>query len=456
MPACLFRKCIVFICLFYICPKVKFKALAVRSNIYRPNAKHSQSNDFSVSRRSFSIIRDEDNLPNGLSDMEPGFNLTEEEMVKFKIWPQGIIPYYIDDFSFDKVLRDKIRNFLDLTNKATGLRFMELPAPPVDENTRWVLFVNRQGLLNCADHTTKDYTNNGVQKVVLGYDCLAAGGELAEAILALVGVPPQHNSPDRDKFIKIIDKNILPEKKHLFIALKNDEWLFHDIPYDFLSAGHYGLHKYTMNGFATIQFLKPRNILIGEGRGFSYNDIWKIRMLYNFMSRKKLNFAKTSDCVKLFEPGTNFSKYQPLLEDKIEPRNKPNKYLGLPDIKPSGDGDNKTDDENKSKPEKDIKDDDENNKDAENVTVSNERIEGEKDKRPNNAKEIKKSNDASKLQKNSAELSEETDKSKKQSNRIIKLSKPIRPSKDPFHDISDYESWETTKTLKRIFTKIKG
>lgn len=46
------------------------------------------------------VIRDNANLPSGLEDAEPGFDLTDEEMRKFKIWPQGNIPYYIDDFSF--------------------------------------------------------------------------------------------------------------------------------------------------------------------------------------------------------------------------------------------------------------------------------------------------------------------------------------------------------------------
>ncbi|XP_013133832.1 PREDICTED: zinc metalloproteinase nas-14-like [Papilio polytes] len=199
------------------------------------------------------VIRDNANLPSGLEDAEPGFDLTDEEMKKFKIWPQGNIPYYIDDFSFDKVLRDRIRNYLDLTNRVTGLRFMELPKPPTDEKTRWVLFVNRQGLLNCADHSIKDFSNEGVQKVILGYDCLVTGGELAEAILALAGVPPQHNSPDRNEYITIDHENILPEKDHLFQAVNDNEWLFHDIPYDYLSAGHYHFHKYTKNGYATIE-----------------------------------------------------------------------------------------------------------------------------------------------------------------------------------------------------------
>ncbi|XP_045535851.1 nematocyst expressed protein 6 [Papilio machaon] len=339
------------------------------------------------------VIRDNANLPSGLEDAEPGFDLTEDEMRKFKIWPQGNIPYYIDDFSFDKVLRDRIRNYIDLTNRVTGLKFMELPKPPTDEKTRWVLFVNRQGLLNCADHSIKDFTNEGLQKVILGYDCLVTGGELAEAILALVGVPPQHNAPDRNKYITINHENILPEKEHLFKAVQDNEWLFHDIPYDYSSAGHYSFHKYTKNGFATIE-------------------------------------------LKLFELGANFSNYKPTIEDTIEPRKKPNKYLGLAEDQPIEDNES---DDKELEAEKDLDTDDNKDKNEEEKMKSDDNdFDGKKEN------EIGNAND------------ESHEKEVNQHSKIIQLKHVLKKSSDPFRDISDFESWETTRTLQRIFTKMKG
>lgn len=45
----------------------------------------------------------------------------------------------------------------------------------------------------------------------------------------------------------------ISDKKYLFAKLKNNEWLFHDINYDFLSAGHYDLYRNSENGRATIE-----------------------------------------------------------------------------------------------------------------------------------------------------------------------------------------------------------
>ncbi|XP_063529623.1 seminal metalloprotease 1-like [Cydia strobilella] len=184
----------------------------------------------------------------------PAFKLSTAEIKKLKIWAEAKVPYFIDEFSYDKVLRDKIRAHLDYAKRRTNIDFHELTEPPKDENERWVFFVNRRGQLDCKDYSTKSFTNSGVQKVTVGYDCLRLrhGGPMAAIVLALLGVPPQHNSPDCREFITIYGSNILPEKSSLFKLLENDEWLFHDFHYDYNSAGHYPAHKYTANGERTI------------------------------------------------------------------------------------------------------------------------------------------------------------------------------------------------------------
>ncbi|XP_052757812.1 uncharacterized protein LOC113516701 [Galleria mellonella] len=277
-------------------------------------------------------LKHEGNTINNLKSIEPGFDFTEEEMVRLKIWPDAIIPYYIDNLSFDKVLRDRIRAYLELVSGLSGLHFLELPTPPEDTKTRWVFFINRRGQLTCGDHTIKEFTNEGVQKVILGYDCMCPGGEIGDIVLALAGVPPQHNAPNRDEFITVVMENIIPEKKYLFEAVKDNEWLFHGLDYDFSSAGHYNFHKYTTNGSATIS---PKTyiptLIVGEGDGLSNTDILKIRMMYNYISKKKSSRARAPDCVKIFEPGTNFSNYQPNNANYQQPRKKPNQFLGLPD-----------------------------------------------------------------------------------------------------------------------------
>ncbi|KAI5639662.1 astacin (Peptidase family m12A) domain-containing protein [Phthorimaea operculella] len=231
---------------------------------------------------------------------------TEEEIQRFKLWPRGVMPYYIDDFSFDKVFRDRIRSFLEETTDKTGLQFLEMPSPPDNQDdSRWVFFINRRAVLECPDVKIGDLTNTGAQRVVLGYDCLGAGGdELAATILALAGVPPQHNAPDREKHIEVLFDNIMPEKHDLFRTVPNEQWPFKEnFKYDFESAGHYDFFQHTKNGKQTIKPVRHSSLPDSDVKGLSPTDISKLRFLYDAMSQKpKANISK--DCSKMFKLGS--------------------------------------------------------------------------------------------------------------------------------------------------------
>ncbi|CAH0404630.1 unnamed protein product [Chilo suppressalis] len=315
-------KCIrIFIFFFILC------AVPIKRSLTSAESIHKLTFFGLADRWAINVLKERVSV-SGLEEAEPGFDLTDAEIKKFKLWPNGVIPYFIDDFSYDKVLRDRIRHFLEMVGGVTGLHFRELPGPPEDTSARWVFFVNRQAQLGCSDHTPLKYTNEGVQKVVLGYNCMNEEGELSEAVLAIVGVSPQHNAPDRDAYIQVEMQNILPDKQYLFKKLQNRDWLFHDLEYDFNSAGHFNFHKHTKNGLASITPKKPNEIPVGENEGFSYTDVLKIRMLYNYISRKKSKTIKVPECKKLFKPGRNFSQFQSYPEEKVKPRPKPKKYTG--------------------------------------------------------------------------------------------------------------------------------
>ncbi|XP_022820596.1 protein SpAN-like [Spodoptera litura] len=269
-------------------------------------------------------LHGDDQIRYSIND-EPGFDLTKEEIDKFKVWPDGIIPYYIDVVSFsDKILRDQIRTLLNWLNSKTALSFQELPVPPEDGNTRWVFFSNRRGQMGCSDHSIRNFTNKGVQLVHVGYDCLRA--DLSEALLSLVGIPAQHTAPDRDEYIKVIEENILPEKRYLFKKLNNNEWLFDDVDYDYRSASHFDTHRYSMNGRATIVVRDMDDDNIGGQSKMTKSDLEKIRMLYNYIVKK--TSQKIPDCNKLFKKSPKYFKRLDRLNEP-EPRKKSNKYLGI-------------------------------------------------------------------------------------------------------------------------------
>ncbi|KAH9635042.1 hypothetical protein HF086_004396 [Spodoptera exigua] len=293
---------------------------------YYNAVRKSEGTDSSLRRTDLTKIMQlgEDDEVEFLNNDEPGFDLTGDEINKFKIWRGGVIPYYIDVVSFnDKALRDQIRAVLVWINSRTALSFQELPAPPEDSDTRWVIFSNRRGQLGCSDHSTHNFTNKGVQLVHMGYDCIR--GDLAEALLLLAGIPAQHNAPDRDKYIKVIEENIIPEKRYLFKKLNDTEWLFHDLKYDFTSASHFDTHRHSKNGRATIEIQVNYDDNIGSQSKMTKTDIEKLRMLYNYMVKKTMR--KSPECKKLFKKNRNFYNLVDTA-DKLKPRKKSYKYLG--------------------------------------------------------------------------------------------------------------------------------
>ncbi|XP_063618044.1 uncharacterized protein LOC134790951 [Cydia splendana] len=240
----------------------------------------------------------------------PGLKLSSSDIIKFQIWPEAKIPFFIDEFSYDKVLREKIRGYLENAKTLTGLNFVELASPPDDENERWVFFINRRGQLDCKDYSTKSFTNSGVQKVIIGYDCLQNNGPMAAIVLALAGVPPQHNAPNRDQFINISLESILPEKRGYFKRLDEKDWLFHELDYDYYSVGHYPSHKYTADGYPTLTAFTKRKVLYmrhDEKDTYSSIDIQKIRLLYNNILRNlPRTDMKIEICKKLNRPLPGF------------------------------------------------------------------------------------------------------------------------------------------------------
>ncbi|CAB3231376.1 unnamed protein product [Arctia plantaginis] len=305
-------------------------------------------------------------------DSKSGFDLNDEERQKFKIWDKGEIPFYIDIPSFsDKSVRDRIRWFLNEVNIITKLNFIELPRPPVDyDEKRWVYFLNRQSYLGCHDVSMSNFTLRGVQRVVLGYDCLATRAGLPEIVLALAGVPPQHNAPNRDKYIEVVEENIIPEKKYLYQKLGDQDWLFHDLRYDFESAGHFHQHKNSVSGGATIKI--KSGDYIGVQDGFSEIDIFKINLLYTYIVKKSKTYMPV--CKKLFAAVEDSDRLPQSIED-LKPIPKSNKYLGIANAETTDNSD-ETNEENSdsnvdtNKSDKNKKSD---NKTGENLSSENKK-----------------------------------------------------------------------------------
>uniref|UniRef100_A0A672SPL0 Metalloendopeptidase n=1 Tax=Sinocyclocheilus grahami TaxID=75366 RepID=A0A672SPL0_SINGR len=96
-------------------------------------------------------------------------------------------------------------------------------------------------------------------------------------LLHALGFHHEQNRSDRDKHIKILFENIKPAQRHNFMRRETNNLA---TPYDYKSVMHYSRKAFSRNNEPTMIPIPDRNVVIGEARSMSRNDILRINRLY--------------------------------------------------------------------------------------------------------------------------------------------------------------------------------
>ncbi|CAK1541743.1 unnamed protein product [Leptosia nina] len=203
------------------------------------------------------------------------------KMPWIKKWYHGIVPYFIDANTYDVQLAELITKAFDYFEKVTCIRLQRLRSRPIDkqslQSVEWLYITNPSGIRQCV-HSNERKPNNGVQMVVIGYDCMSLG-EIVHELMHILGFSHEHNRPDRDRHITILWDNIkayLWYKK--YFSLRQEDPLL-SLPYDYVSVLHYPPRAFSKNGQFTIT--AEKGIKIGQREGLSEIDLQKVAMVYN-------------------------------------------------------------------------------------------------------------------------------------------------------------------------------
>lgn len=147
---------------------------------------------------------------------------------------------------------------------------------------------NATAYVNITTHAKGCFSSigflNTVQKFNLELSEIDSGcfrlGTIIHELLHTLGFYHQHTSPERDRYIQVIEENIMEDKKYNFDILSERIATNFGVEYDYGSIMHYSSKAFSKNGKETIIPRGDENIEIGQRRELSQSDIRKLNLMY--------------------------------------------------------------------------------------------------------------------------------------------------------------------------------
>lgn len=143
----------------------------------------------------------------------------------------------------------------------------------------------------CKSHLGR---TGGPQPLSLNWRVCFEKGIIIHELLHALGYIHMHNRPDRDKYVKIMWKNIAPQWFSEFDKVNPSNFNHLGTAYDYQSIMHYGATAFTKNGGVTI--LTKNGESIGQRFGLSKGDIRRINNKYNCnVGNSHINYFSNPD-----------------------------------------------------------------------------------------------------------------------------------------------------------------
>ncbi|CAH1793648.1 unnamed protein product, partial [Owenia fusiformis] len=199
-------------------------------------------------------------------------------VVAIQFWPEGKVQYDIDETTLTRgcmVNITKALKEIEMKTAVGGAKCIQFIKKTSFMTSNFVHFTRKDGCWS------KVGCKSGKQELSVGFGCCSVGTIMHEALHALGFFHEQARS-DRDKNIDIVWSNIKPGWDSNFLKQPPGGTEVYKDVYDLKSIMHYGEHAYTKGDkYKTILIKKPSNVVLGQRKMLSEQDIKGLRKMYD-------------------------------------------------------------------------------------------------------------------------------------------------------------------------------
>ncbi|KAM4597240.1 hatching enzyme 1.2-like [Fundulus diaphanus] len=187
-------------------------------------------------------------------------------------WPKSggyvQVPYYISS-DFSEAERRIINNGMLSFHQRTCIRFV-----PWSSGVRDFIYFFSQPNSGCWSYLGRQKEG---QYISLEKNQCVYFSTVQHELLHALGFNHEQVRSDRDKYVRILFGNIQQKQRYNFEKQPTNNLR---TPYDFGSVMHYNNYAFSSNGLPTIQAKSNPNLVFGNAREMSTNDIARVNKLY--------------------------------------------------------------------------------------------------------------------------------------------------------------------------------
>ncbi|VDD89466.1 unnamed protein product [Enterobius vermicularis] len=185
-------------------------------------------------------------------------------------WPNGRVPYVLSP-AYTPMQRAVIARAIAGYSSKTCIRFV-----PKEINDRDFIIISK------LDGCYADFARvGGPQQVSLADECIDYPTIIHE-FMHVIGFIHEHQREDRDGFVNIIWRNVIPGAETDFEKISARGLSYYGEGYDYFSIMHYEASEGSRNGRNTIE-AKQHGFtpLMGKSTDFTISDLNRINRAYN-------------------------------------------------------------------------------------------------------------------------------------------------------------------------------